>query len=189
MKINFINVPGLSNSGPTHWQTIWEEESPTQFVRVKQHNWELPDRTDWVFNLEQLIQVQTVPFMLVAHSLGCLAVAHWAERHYSPLLLGALLVAPADAERSPESVLASFAPIPRTPLGFPSTVVASTNDPYMTFPKAADLAASWGSQLVNIGAKGHINAASRLGDWYEGRKLLFRLQHASIAYRRNAVLA
>ncbi|WP_333932793.1 MULTISPECIES: alpha/beta hydrolase [unclassified Bradyrhizobium] len=33
-------------------------------------------------------------------------------------------------------------------------------------------AAQWGSELVNIDANGHINGASNLGDWPEGRRIL-----------------
>jgi predicted alpha/beta hydrolase family esterase len=34
------------------------------------------------------------------------------------------------------------------------------------------VAESWGSRLVNIGKAGHINAASGLGEWTEGHRLL-----------------
>jgi predicted alpha/beta hydrolase family esterase len=33
-------------------------------------------------------------------------------------------------------------------------------------------AGQWGSELVNVGAKGHINGGSNLGDWPEGRRIL-----------------
>ena len=35
-------LPGWLDSGPGHWQTIWEAGSG--FVRVKQHDWVWPRR-------------------------------------------------------------------------------------------------------------------------------------------------
>ena len=34
------------------------------------------------------------------------------------------------------------------------------------------LAAAWGSEIVSLGAAGHVNADSGLGDWPEGIALL-----------------
>ena len=41
------------------------------------------------------------------------------------------------------------------------------------------MAADWGARIVEIGARGHINGESGLGDWPEGRALL-----ASLTARR-----
>ncbi len=41
--------------------------------------------------------------------------------------------------------------------------------------KAEFLAKKWGSQVVHAGAKGHINLASNLGVWEEGRKVLRKI--------------
>ena len=68
-----------------------------------------------------------------------------------------------------------FAPIPLEPLPFPSIVVASTNDEYISLERATQFANAWGSDLVNIGAKGHINPGAGFGEWNEGLELLKRL--------------
>ena len=68
--------------------------------------------------------------------------------------------------------LYGFRPVPQAPLPFPSTVVASTDDPWCTFDRATALARAWGSHLVDLGARGHINSDSGLGDWPEGRRIL-----------------
>jgi predicted alpha/beta hydrolase family esterase len=34
------------------------------------------------------------------------------------------------------------------------------------------LARAWGSDFLNLGLKGHVNAESNLGDWPEGRAML-----------------
>jgi predicted alpha/beta hydrolase family esterase len=42
--------------------------------------------------------------------------------------------------------------------------------------RAQGFAEAWGSEFVNIGAAGHINTASGLGDWPQGFELLQRLR-------------
>ncbi|WP_250847899.1 RBBP9/YdeN family alpha/beta hydrolase, partial [Escherichia coli] len=86
--------------------------------------------------------------MLAAHSLGCLAVAWWAELSPQPFgwpVAGALLVAPADVDRPDvKSELAGFAPTPAKPLPFPSITVASRDDPWIGIDRARELAKGWG---------------------------------------------
>lgn len=72
-----------------------------------------------------------------------------------------------------------FAPVPCSPLGFRSIVVASSNDPYATFEFAASCAEAWQSRLVSVGALGHVNAASNLGEWELGLELLLDLDASS----------
>jgi hypothetical protein len=50
--------------------------------------------------------------------------------------------------------------------------VASSDDPFGAFDCAAERARQWRSALLAIGARGHINADSGLGDWPEGHLLL-----------------
>jgi uncharacterized protein len=114
--------------------------------------------------------------VLAAHSLGCLAIAHGLREGALPIH-GALLVAPPDVERPDfPPVLEGFAPIPRERLPFPSIVVASRNDPFSAFERAEALAAAWGSQLVDVGAQGHINADAGFGPWPLGERLLDALR-------------
>ena len=65
--------------------------------------------------------------------------------------------------------------MPLQSLPFKTIVVASSNDEYVSLPRAEYFATQWGSTFVNIGDKDHINSASGLGDWPEGYKLLQRL--------------
>ncbi|TGD83124.1 RBBP9/YdeN family alpha/beta hydrolase [Hymenobacter wooponensis] len=170
---NILIVPGLGNSGPEHWQTYWEQHYG--YSRVQQGNWDQPVLADWVQNLEDVVATAGPDVVLVGHSLGCVTIAHWASttRHR---IKGALLVATADVDRAdmPPEVM-NFALIPLTRLPFPSIVVASTNDEYITLERAQHLAEVWGSRFVNVGALGHINSASSLGLWPEGHELLQEL--------------
>jgi predicted alpha/beta hydrolase family esterase len=114
------------------------------------------------------------PVVLVAHSLGCVLVAAWARfSRHAHKASGALLVALGDVEQPGLApALPGWAPILREPLPFPSLLVASRDDPYCSFERAAGLARDWGSRLVDAGARGHLNAESGLGDWPEGHALL-----------------
>lgn len=171
-------IPGLFDSGPDHWQSHWLALRPNA-VRVELGGWHAPSRDLWVAHLDRAIGRQRGPAVLVAHSLGCLAVAWWAQEASAARLAkvhGAMLVAPPDVDRpGVHPLLQPFAPAPSGRLPFPSLLVASRDDPYADFPRLAWLAAAWGSQLVDAGPCGHINAESDLGDWPQGLGLLERL--------------
>jgi predicted alpha/beta hydrolase family esterase len=175
--------PGFGNSGPEHWQSLWESTNP-DFVRVPQRDFDHPVCEEWASVLEDSVRRLGPSVVVVAHSLGCLAVAHWALNHkaasgktaHSPIK-GALLVALPDPNgpNFPAQAL-GFSPLPQGPFSFPSTVVASSNDPYGSQAFVQTHASAWGSRVVNLGAAGHINAASGLGTWMEGFSLLQQLR-------------
>ncbi|MCE7071790.1 MULTISPECIES: RBBP9/YdeN family alpha/beta hydrolase [Dyadobacter] len=182
MSMHFLTVPGLASSGPQHWQTIWEQQYPQQFSRVQQENWDWPVKEDWVKQLDKQISELTGPTVLVGHSLGCITIAHWAQQYSSAHIEGALLVAPADAEMSKRlNFVVGFTPIPVKPFAFKTVVVASTNDIYATIGRSKQFADNWGSEFINIGKKGHINAVSGLEDWKEGKAILESLSGVKLA--------
>ena len=166
-------VPGLGNSGPAHWQTHFERQHP-EFTRIQQQEWDAPNRADWVATLEAALQGEDLSrVVLVAHSLGCATIAHWAAQ-YGRSIRGALLVAPSDVETAHYAAFPTtgFAPMPLARLPFASKVVFSQNDEWVSPVRARQFAAAWGSELVDIGAVGHINAASGHGPWPAGLALL-----------------
>ena len=114
--------------------------------------------------------------MLVAHSLGCALVAHRVKAGGSGIK-AALLVAPADVDMlsTVQEAVQSFAPMPLVRLPFPSVLVASSDDPYVTPGRAAAFARAWGSRLVTLTGAGHVNTDSGFGRWDEGRRLLEEL--------------
>ncbi|HEY9103705.1 alpha/beta hydrolase [Chitinimonas sp.] len=169
--------PGWQDSGPNHWQSLWQTELP-QASRVAQADWRYPEREGWVAALDAHLGTDPSGAVVVCHSLGCLTLAHWAARcpQRAAQLGGALLVAPADVERAgapPE--ITGFAPIPRQALPFPSIVVASDDDPYSTLARSEALANAWRARLVVLQGAGHINAAAGFGPWPQGRDLLASL--------------
>lgn len=167
-----IIVPGLGGSEPQHWQSRFERSLPVA-TRISGVDWQRPSLLEWTTALLRALDRQP-DSVLIAHSLGCALIAHAAARHPHLPAAGAMLVAPADIDASPAipEWLGSFAGVPRRSLPFPSIVIASTNDPYMTAGRARTFAAAWGAQLINLGACGHINVASGFGEWPEGRRIL-----------------
>src|SRR3546814_9151321 len=95
-----LTVPGLNNSGPSHWQSLWEGKRDDCF-RVDLGMWERPHRNTWLNKLNAAIGAASDPVILIAHSLGCHAVAWWS-RFAGPedkcKVAGALLVAPPSVE-------------------------------------------------------------------------------------------
>jgi uncharacterized protein len=167
----FITLPGIGGSGETHWQTLWER-SHSSMTRFQPPDWDRPQLSDWVGALQQAVDAAAPPIILVAHSLSCLLVAHWAAQTASTVA-GAFLVAVPDPDAPVfPSAATSFRAVPEGALPFPSIIIASTDDPYSTLEYAQTRAQQWGSRLISIGASGHINASSNLGDWPQGKSLL-----------------
>jgi predicted alpha/beta hydrolase family esterase len=167
-------VPGWGNSGPAHWQSLWEQQDPDH-VRVQQDDWDNPDLAGWVARLDEAVAVCPEPPIIIAHSLGCTTVAHWVARTGGAPVHAALLVAPPDVDRLDEPALFGFRNVPRVKLPFPSLVVGSLTDHYMTASRAAEFAEAWGARYVNAGEEGHINVAAGRGPWPEGERLLKEL--------------
>ena len=180
----FLTVPGLNNSGPDHWQSLWEQRIPGT-RRVEQTDWEQPRRDQWVSTVQASIPDAGGPVILIAHSLGCIAVASWAAaqsygQSYGRPVAGALLVAPPAIDRAgAHPLLRQFAPLPSRPLPFPSILVASRNDQYATLEQSLRMARIWQSHFVDIGYRGHINAASGLGIGGERPRLLDQVVDAA----------
>jgi predicted alpha/beta hydrolase family esterase len=177
--VTTLVLPGLYNSGPEHWQSHWERTDRT-CRRVQQSDWTAPRCADWIATLDGVVGSLSKAAVLVAHSSSCALVAHWARAaapEHLASIRGALLVAPSDPEGpNYPGGPSGFAPMPLIPLPFRSILVASTDDQYVTLERAQRFAAAWGSELVTIGAAGHINSASGLGAWPAGYALLERIR-------------
>ena len=170
-----LTVPGLDGSGPRHWQSYWEHLSG--FRRVVMPEEARPRFHVWLPALDTAIRLSARPVVIAAHSLGCLALAWWAAmlsgEKADRLVHAALLVAPPDVDGLETSErIRDFRPTPRWQLPFPSILVASRNDPFAAYERSEQMAANWGSQLVDAGKAGHLNAESGLAEWPAGLRLL-----------------
>ncbi len=113
--------------------------------------------------------------VLISHSMGGIAIAHWAVK-FGTQIKAAMIVAPPDLDNPWQDLgLASFTPIPTQKLPFPSVIVGSNNDHWATQQRTKTFAQQWGSTLHFIGNAGHINAASGFGQWHAGLVILKNL--------------
>ncbi|AHL75115.1 alpha/beta hydrolase [Stutzerimonas stutzeri] len=187
-SVRYLIVPGWKGSPAAHWQSHWQSRLPDS-ARVEQADWLNPRREQWIAELDHSIAMSTQPVILVAHSLGCITIAHWAMQASVDRLQrvrGALLVAPADVQRDgcPDA-LRNFAPIPRQVLPFPSLLVGSDNDAAATACRAAELGTDWGSDIVILSGVGHINTESGHSRWEQGFAYLYRLQNRIVRQDRK----
>jgi predicted alpha/beta hydrolase family esterase len=173
----FVFLAGIRNSEPEHWQRHWYR-SRADALWVEHDDWECVSRDRWVAELDATVASRRKPTVLIGHSLGCLLAAEWLREHPTSAVVGAFLVAPPDVSAAgfPCSVL-GFRPPEASRLGTlpcPAMVVASTSDPYASIEYARTVACHWGAALVDVGDRGHINLASGLSDWPEGKTLFER---------------
>ncbi|TFF71682.1 alpha/beta hydrolase [Aeromonas taiwanensis] len=161
-------VPGLHNSGPDHWQSRWHQQFP-QWQRMVGLPWDQPDLTVWSAKLASKLRSRRSRVHLVAHSFGALtAIA--AARLQPDKVSSLLIVAPADPARFgiPDEALAGSIKVS-------AQLVASRNDPWMSFERAEYWSRQWQVPLFDAGDVGHINAQSGHGDWCQGLDLLTTL--------------
>lgn len=186
--LHYLIVPGWQGSPEEHWQSHWQRVLPSA-SRVEQADWLTPEREAWVAELGRAIAAAPAEVVLIAHSLGCITVAHWAAQADARTLAkvrGALLVAPADVERAGcPAPLQNFAPIPQRRLPFPSLLVGSDNDPAATPLRALELARRWGADPLLLSGAGHINVKSGHRQWEQGFAYLYRLQSLIEAQARR----
>lgn len=158
MHTRVLIIPGLFNSGPRHWQTLLEHKY-SYCHRIIQDDWSRPDLLSWKRNVLEVIEGQTAPVVLVAHSFGCLVTASlFAHRNLK--IKGALMVAPA----SPAHFNLVNA-MPFEPLPFHSTLVSSRNDDWCASHEARFWADTWGSEHIDLGEAKHINVDAGFGHW------------------------
>ncbi|MNX48318.1 Alpha/beta hydrolase family protein [compost metagenome] len=163
-------VPGLHNSGPDHWQSRWHQQFP-QWQRMLGLPWDKPDLTVWSAKLASKLRSRRSRVHLVAHSFGALtAIA--AARLQPDKVSSILIVAPADPARFgiPDEALAGSIKVS-------AQLIASRNDPWMSFERAEYWSRQWQVPLFDAGEVGHINAQSGHGEWRQGLNLLNPLHH------------
>ncbi|RPE82172.1 hypothetical protein EDF28_2045 [Curtobacterium sp. PhB137] len=184
-------VPGIWNSDAEHWQSVWQRERGDDAVRIAPASWGEPDPGDWRDAISRAVASCAEPPVLVAHSLGVLAVADWLAAAAAdaadaaavagaagPTVAGAFLVAPPDPAAPGFPAAASGFAAPRPiPAGtaaarVPTCLVVSDDDPYCTADRALAFAETMGAAVLRVGPLGHVNVASGVGAWPAGRELL-----------------
>ncbi|MFV0383996.1 RBBP9/YdeN family alpha/beta hydrolase [Paracoccus sp. (in: a-proteobacteria)] len=180
-------VPGLRDHVDLHWQTLLEKRLPN-VVSVPPMGREDLDCARRVAAIEAAARSVNGPMIAVAHSGGCIMLAHWL-RHTTRKLTGALLATPPDFE-SPmpkeypsidELEAGGWLPVPRERMPFPAIVAASRNDPLGSLARITALADDWGARLVDLGKVKHLNPASGFGDWPMADRLIAEIEEKARA--------
>ncbi len=175
-------IPGLRDHVADHWQTLLHVRLAGQGRKVRsvapmgRANLDCASRVEAIEREMLAIEGAVVA---VAHSGGCVALAHWA-RMWKGRVWGALLATPPDFEeampagypRLDELHAGGWLPVPRRHLPFPSIVAASRNDPLGRYERVAELAHDWGSRLVDLGEVGHLNPEFGFGTWYSAENYI-----------------
>lgn len=178
-------IPGLDGSPDAHWQQWWARIDPSAIV-IEQADWSHPTPEAWEAEVAGAI-LRHPGSILVGHSLGAVTAARILTRWPQLDVAAALLVAPAEVSKSNRT--AAFGPIPEHALGVPTTVVASRDDPWMSFSQSSALARQWGGELVDLGRAGHINVDSGFGPWPGGKALRDALSRRAAAATANRLAA
>ena len=178
MSVTVLFVPGLRDHVEDHWQTHAARAfagAATVAPLVEQRL----SRAARVAALDAALQAIAGEVVIAAHSAGCLMVAQWAMAPTRPIR-AALLATPADVENPlpagyptlTELEQGGWLPMARQPLPFPTTVVASRNDPLASFDRVAGMADDWGAALHDAGAVGHLNPPAGFGRCAAGEALI-----------------
>ncbi|MBK4214811.1 alpha/beta hydrolase [Paracoccus caeni] len=158
-------VPGLDGSPAPHWQDWWAR-TDLNAAMIDLPAPHRPVRAAWEAALAVAI-IKNPGSILVGHSLGSVVIAQMLATWPGLPVRAAVLVAPASPQGSDR--LKDFGALPRVSFDVPTVVVASHNDPWMTFDEATDLSEHWGSTLIDLGNAGHVNVASGFGPWPGGK--------------------
>ncbi len=186
MPTTIVFMPGLRDRVADHWQTLLAAEIPgaRTVPPLEQNKLSLAAR---VAALQTMLADLDGPALLVAHSAGVMITVQWALSAQALRgqvhVAGALLVTPPDITSSlppgyPTLEALSdggWLPIPRGRLPFPSLVAASSDDPLAAHERVVGMARDWGSDVIELGAVGHLNPASGFGPWPRGHALIERL--------------
>ncbi|MEK6349793.1 MAG: alpha/beta hydrolase [Burkholderia sp.] len=176
-----VTVPGLHGSEGAHWQS-WLERQFARSLRVEQDDWEAPHLARWAGAVRDTLARERGPFVLAAHSFGCLATAHALLRGDLALdpsaVAGVLFVAPASPSKF---AFAGAFEARRLPV--PSILIGSETDPWMSLGDARELARQFGSAFVNLGDAGHINTAAGFGPWPRAKYFVDTLVHCAAPLR------
>jgi predicted alpha/beta hydrolase family esterase len=159
-----VTVPGLHGSEGAHWQT-WLERQFARSLRVEQADWDAPDLAGWARSVRELLARERGPFVLAAHSFGCLAAAHVLQQ--ASYVGDVAFAGPFEARR----------------LGVPSILIGSETDPWMPLAGSRELAQRFGSAFVNLGDAGHINTAAGFGPWPRAKYFIDTLAHCAAPLR------
>ena len=163
---DLVFVPRLGGAGGDDWQRRWAAKlSTARFAAPADPS--SPEREAWIEALSLAARGATRPILFVGHGLGAVAIAEAAAALAGADVRGAILAAPLDPPTFGR-LGGGWRAASRKPLPFASLTIASRDDPQGAFEEVLGLAVAWGSQFVDAGEVGGLDAASGHGPWPDG---------------------
>lgn len=159
-----FTLPGINNSGPRHWQSVWERVH-SGVLRIEQREWNRPSSAEWIEKIEASVAKQPVAPILVAHSLGCIAAVQWMARTRLSIHALILVAIPDPAGKQFPINTTGFALLPERLYHDRLAIISSENDRYASPEFSDGCAHRWRAMHINAGLKGHLNEATALDDW------------------------
>jgi len=165
---NILILHGWGGSDYPHWQSwlageLAKEYGCVNFLRFK--DFDTPKMDLWSKQLQEALD-DFQPDIVICHSLANTLWFHLCNNKKIKSVQHLYLVAPPSLQCNiPE--LAEFFPVNRPQMLYAknTTLITSTNDPYMDTDEAKDLAASLHVTHKTLQNAGHINAESGFGEW------------------------
>jgi predicted alpha/beta hydrolase family esterase len=165
MRVSDLDLIFIPETGPVsadHWIARWSAKLSTA---------RLVAALDPVATPAGIIAAARLaerPTLLIGHSTGAIAAALAAEALKEADVRGAFLVAPPAAETLAGLDEGLWPQTPRARLPWPSVLVASRTDPWSSHRQSLALASDWGSDFIDAGEAGRIDADSGHGPWPDG---------------------
>lgn len=126
-------IPGFNGSDQGHWQRFWLQDHPDS-VLVEQEDWGAPLVDRWAARLE-LALLQHGEAFIVAHSLGCLLAAKFADRPSARRIKGHCSSLPAICAQPKSGI----------PVPFVLDRCQPTGSPFRVSPSVASTTTTWNS--------------------------------------------
>jgi predicted alpha/beta hydrolase family esterase len=161
-------VDGHGPAGDGHWLVRWGARLPTAERLTAATGGRNLDAE--IAGLLSAVMASVRPVVLVGHGLGVLTIVHGARKLAKGRVRGAFLVAPLGETFvvDHEEIDLRYGHVPRDPLPFPATVVASRTDPRCPILDAEEWAYAWGAAFIDAGDSGQLDVSSGHGPWPEG---------------------
>ncbi|MBD3797277.1 MAG: alpha/beta hydrolase [Campylobacterales bacterium] len=168
MTKKVLLLHGWGGSEYPHWQSWLAGELAKEYGCVnflKFSDFDNPKFALWKKELLQTLE-DFKPDVVVCHSLANILWFQLANRSLLPNIQHLYLVAPPSLSCSIEA-LCEFFPteVPKNLFAKKTTLIYSTNDPYMSVEEAEHLTHSIKAKVKVIENGGHINAESGFGKW------------------------
>jgi predicted alpha/beta hydrolase family esterase len=172
---HIVLVPDLGGIPPGHWLGEWQAAMPAT-VRLSAHAPSARHCAAWIQGIENAVRSAGPGATLVAHGLGCLAVAQWARVSRQSVHAALMVSVPDPGHPGFPKQTQGFVPVPRSVLPFRTMLVATETDG--DWQHALARADDWDASFVVVGRI--LDPGPVRQTWPEGWALLENLIGAPV---------